>query len=252
MFHVFVQDKEAIQATQNALECLGLIEYVDTLRVFVPPVQGINRLKPELSLNVNFVRLFLGSELPGVSKVLWLDSDVIVQQDISELWDLMQKDNRHTLAVKEREKVFNEREGWTNSSRFLSLWKERYHRPPPDFAAFNAGVLMINLDHMRAHDLYLQHEMEWWMHVNLHKEIWRMGSQPLCALLAAISPSASIGVIPQKWHSHDWGWRPPPFEELRKVSLVHYSGEKKPWLAQPSTDPVWQRWEKSVRACIPV
>ena len=128
-----------------------------TLREYQPKVQGHHAHRLDLRLGVNYVRLFLGSELPDVAKAIWMDSDIIVKDDVIKLWNSVLTDGVHTVAAKLRET----RE-W-NVQRMNDTWKARYGKPLPSIKSFNAGVVVLNLNHLRENNYYLENEIIWWM-----------------------------------------------------------------------------------------
>lgn len=220
-------------------------------RNFEAPTTFLNRHRPSLNSSANAVRLLMASHLPKeIRKVLWLDSDIIVQDDIRKLWTLFNPTTSpYTIAAVPREdsllmgKFFNSPE---TSPRFYDLFFERYHRPfPADRLGFNAGVLLLNLDHIRHDDSYLEREVLWWMQENHNTPLWEGGSQPLMYLMALASPSGWYQGLPRRWHKIGLGMQrynssaktaarmvsrtTSTNKQNRKIGLKHYSGPYKPW-----------------------
>ncbi|MEI8348632.1 MAG: glycosyltransferase family 8 protein [Candidatus Omnitrophota bacterium] len=77
-----------------------------------------------------------------VTKAIYLDSDIIVRDDISKLWHT---DMAHApLAAIRDSRIRNAREGIRNWEK-LGIC--------PDVGYFNAGVLVVNLAYWRQHDI---------------------------------------------------------------------------------------------------
>jgi lipopolysaccharide biosynthesis glycosyltransferase len=87
----------------------------------------------------SYYRLLLPDVLPQeLDKVIYLDSDLVVHQDLSKLWDLNVA-NTSLLAVPELSPA-SER---VSSSAGIRLYKEL--ELPPEQKFFNSGVMLINL-----------------------------------------------------------------------------------------------------------
>ena len=215
IFHLFVTNVEEVEVLRQMLECVGIgEEYLGTVKVFPPQTYFTAAIAADLTASPNFVRLFLGQELPGaVSKVLWLDSDVIVQKDITELWEMLRvSGDKWTVAAVQLQAKWKDLEftlggrTYNNSLRFQSAFQLRYpSRKISEIElsrrAFNAGVLLLNLDHLRANGSYLMEEMLWWSKRNSEQEVlWGGGSQPLANLLALLSPAGDYQHLPATWN----------------------------------------------------
>lgn len=85
-----------------------------------------------------YYRLFLSELLPPIPKVLYLDADIIVRHSLMTLWNTDIKDSAVGVVPDglEGTKEFYDRLGY-----------------PSRFGYFNAGVMLINLNYWRSHDL---------------------------------------------------------------------------------------------------
>lgn len=84
-------------------------------------------------------RVVLPELLPGVEKIIYLDADILVNRDIKELWDIDMQD--YCLAAVPDYPTVNGR-GKPYPVAQKVVLNSRY---------FNAGVLFMNLDRIRAH-----------------------------------------------------------------------------------------------------
>lgn len=92
----------------------------------------------------NYYRLFLHELLPEYDRVLYLDSDIVVQSDVGELFDT-DLGNFMLGAVKDRAATLKEQlEQITYIKKTLKI------RYPGKY--FNSGVLLMDLDKMRNSD----------------------------------------------------------------------------------------------------
>lgn len=163
-----------------------------------------------------YYRMFLPSLLPtDIDRILYLDCDIIVLRDVSELYNL-NMDKYGVAAVKD-------------SSPFDS-----YHRfkmgAGLQHSAFCAGMMMINLDYWRENDCQkklLEYATRPWKAVYMQdqdalnyvfRDSWfqlpyKWGKTPL-----AVAPVDST----QRWFDIE--------EYVNEPCIYHYSAHVKPWL----------------------
>ena len=131
----------------NRLLCSVPANRVQWHRIELDPADFVARgfrTRPHEHLSpVTYARLLLPELLPDtVEKVLYLDSDVIICDDIGPLWDV-DIAGVTLAAVRDR----------TPESRFASSLRGiRSHRElglAPELPAFNSGVLLLNLKRWR-------------------------------------------------------------------------------------------------------
>ena len=91
-----------------------------------------------------YVRFFMPELLPELDKVLFLDLDIVVEGDISELYDIDIGDNAIGAAVD----ACYERETYYDKDGLVE-YNKNVVRYPLEYKAFNAGVLIVNLKKWR-------------------------------------------------------------------------------------------------------
>ncbi|MBU0615854.1 MAG: glycosyltransferase family 8 protein [Nanoarchaeota archaeon] len=174
----------------------------------------------------SYYRLFIPDLLPkATDKVIYLDCDIIINDDIGKLWDTDIKDN-YLMAVPEIQKDCL----YVSSQHGLKLYKELCI--PEKTKLFNAGVLLINLKRWRQDNFagkvidYLVQEKE---HVKLHdqdglnamaKGIWKE-LNPRWNLLTQIFEYSS-------WKTSPWSKRL-YYRTLNNPAIIHYNHFAKPW-----------------------
>lgn len=175
----------------------------------------INKEHPDLSIATYF-RFFLSSFLDNsIKRVLYLDCDVIVLRDISELFTL-NMENYGVAGVKDY-------------SPYNDIHRKVMGQELDD-RGFNAGVLMINLDYWRKHhaqDKLLSFAL------NNSKNVMMEDQDALNY------------VFRQKWFMlpYKYGWTPMSvarldrnqrtqdiYEYVFSPSILHYAAHTKPWL----------------------
>lgn len=165
---------------------------------------------------------------PQVRKVLFLDVDMVVTGDVSELWDVEMNDYA-VLAV--RDTGFDRLPPYVN--------KDFY---------FNAGVMMINL--------------EWWRTNGATEKFYECANEYQDRLWFAdqdilnIALEGNVRYIGLKYNIQDTSIikknnHPYLDSEFSKNDfspvIIHYSGEEKPWVvcnSQPLSS-IWHAWRKA-------
>ncbi|XP_010913423.1 probable galacturonosyltransferase-like 9 [Elaeis guineensis] len=175
---------------------------------------------------LNYARNYLADLLePCVERVIYLDSDVIVVDDIRRLWDTRLPEPAAIAAPEycraNFSRYFTEEfwESWDGQRVFYG------RRRPPCY--FNTGVMVMDLARWRAGE-YRQ-KIEHWMKVQRMRRIYDLGSLPPFLLVFA----GEVEGVDHRWNQHGLGGdnlsgncrplHPGP------VSLMHWSGKGKPW-----------------------
>lgn len=175
-----------------------------------------------------FYRLALLEILPhDIDRALYLDGDMIVEQDLKELWDIDLQDN--IVAAVEDE------ESYTNSKR-LGL-SGNY---------FNAGVLLLDLKKLRKRNLFKE-SIEY-----LKKNRYRVIYQDQDILNALFDGKCKF--VSLKWNVNSGMYCSRDLKHYysddyadmikMKPSIIHFSGKHaKPWLLftiHPLADEYWK------------
>lgn len=188
-------------------------------------------IRQALDQPLNYARIYLADILPTqVDRVIYLDSDLVMVDDITNLWEVDLEDK--ALAAPEY--------CHANFTQYFTsaFWSD------PEYAKtfigrtpcyFNTGVMVVDLDKWRQGG-YTQ-KVEEWMIVQKQKRIYHLGSMPPFLLLLA----GNIKGIDHRWNQHGLGGdnlegkcrglHPGP------ISLLHWSGKGKPWLRLDSRKP---------------
>jgi len=244
LFYLFVTEDKEATAIWQMMECMGIPkESVASVVVIEERDYYVAQVRSDLSISTNFVRLFLPEELPSdISKVLWLDSDVVAQRDLTELWRSAFEGPYRDFAVAAVPRVDGKDYEYTfggkinNSAIFKKAFAQRYPDGNIDLEkpAFNAGVMLLNLANLRKEQgRYAKEEMVWWAKWNLEKKCWTGGSQPLAMLLAEFSQARDYQRLDPVWNvefgatrgNAQKGWN-------EKTGILHWTWTQpvKPWL----------------------
>ncbi|KAF5479525.1 hypothetical protein F2P56_000336 [Juglans regia] len=227
-FHFIASDSslenisELTRIVRSAFPSLGY-------RVYIFKESTVNKIisssiRRALENPLNYARSYLADILePCVERVIYLDSDVIVVDDIQKLWRIPLTGSR-TIGAPEYchvnfTKYFSD-EFWSDPE-FSKILKGK--RP----CYFNTGVMVMDLVRWREGEY--TRKIEKWMEVQKERRIYELGSLPPFLLVFG----GDVEAIDHRWNQHGLGGdnvvsscrslHPGP------VSLLHWSGKGKPW-----------------------
>ncbi|KAL6529255.1 putative galacturonosyltransferase-like 3 [Orobanche gracilis] len=181
-------------------------------------------IRRALDQPLNYARIFLADLLPAaVTRVIYLDSDLIVVGDIAGLWKINL--NSHVLGAPEYchanfSHYFTA--GFWSNPIFSGTFRSR--KP----CYFNTGVMVMDLTKWRNQGL--TQKLEYWMRIQKRHHIYELGSLPPFLLVFA----GNVEGVEHEWNQHGLGGD--NLEGLCRdlhpgpVSLLHWSGRGKPWL----------------------
>ena len=179
------------------------IDFVDISR----DVEKIkNRFKNVYHFSiVTYYRLFIASLFPQYDKIVYLDCDLVVLGDISELYNIDLGSN--ILAAAPEQFVQNTKEFREYAERALGVDPDKY---------VNAGVLVMNLREYRNAEIEKKF-------VSLIRDFDFDLLDPDQAFLNYLC-YGRIEVIPNGWNKE-----PTPLLCVGNKNIVHYALYKKPW-----------------------
>lgn len=166
---------------------------------------------------MTYARLLLGSLLPTVSKVLYIDSDIIVLSNLMELWNMPMNGKMILAARGGANAILSGDCPW-------NLTEEEKLLP-----YINAGIIVIDLDQWRAHSVEKQIKKIVCSDMN-----FTCYDQTILNYLLR----HQIGLF-----SMDWNWQGRIFseEEAETIHVIHFITPKKPWFWW-SGDPRFTLW----------
>ncbi|MBA0597104.1 hypothetical protein Gorai_006919 [Gossypium raimondii] len=181
-------------------------------------------IRSALDCPLNYARSYLANLLPlCVTRVVYLDSDLILVDDIAKLAATPLGDNSVLAAPQYCNANFTSyftTTFWSNPSLYLTF----ANRKP---CYFNTGVMVMDLDRWRNGDYTTK--IEEWMEIQKQMRIYELGSLPPFLLVFA----GNIVPVDHRWNQHGLGGD--NFRGLCRnlhpgpVSLLHWSGKGKPW-----------------------
>ncbi|CAD6253629.1 unnamed protein product [Miscanthus lutarioriparius] len=154
-------------------------------------------------------------------KVVLLDHDVVVQNDLTGLWDLDMK-GKVIGAVE----TCTSSEGYHRLDSLVDFSNPNiFNKLDPKARAFAFGMNIFDLNEWRKQDLTTTYHK--WFQLGKIEKLWKAGSLPLGQL---IFYNRTLP-LDHRWHvlglGHDFSIGR---DELESASVIHYSGKLKPWL----------------------
>ncbi|XP_042483812.1 probable galacturonosyltransferase 15 [Macadamia integrifolia] len=196
-------------------------------------VKRLEDLNPSCLSLMNHLRIYLPELFPDLNKVIFLDDDVVVQQDLSPLWEL-DLDGKVVGAVVNS---WNEREekdrsycsrgrkfgDYFNFSNSLMSSTFEYDR-----CAWSYGMNVFDLKAWRSTNITETYHH--WLKLNLDSgfTLWQPGALPP----ALIAFEGHIHPIDPLWHAAGLGQQPLKINRkmVEAAAVIHFSGPAKPWL----------------------
>lgn len=173
---------------------VGLDGYESDEQVSFYPAPDTSEFKVESDYisKATLYRLFYPEIIP-VDKVIHLDCDLVVRDDIKKLW----KYNPKEIA------------GCHDCCKGIHL-SDKY---------INAGVMVMNLKNLRKNDYKKR------LLAVKDKSRYRFGDQDV------INLALDIENIPQHWNvaAHNFVGQPQECYDKEHASIIHYNGRHKPW-----------------------
>ncbi len=158
-----------------------------------------------------YYRLFAWKYLPkNIDKVLYLDPDIIIKEDITDLYNTNLKENYFAAA--------------THVGFFVKLFNDiRLHIKYKDIYV-NSGVLLMNLKELRKSSIS---EKEIYIYIHKHKKKLFLPDQDIISALynsKILKLDTTIYNFTEKMvNKYPLTW----VEENTKI--IHYCGKNKPW-----------------------
>ncbi|XP_044511197.1 probable galacturonosyltransferase-like 1 [Mangifera indica] len=181
-------------------------------------------IRSALDCPLNYARSYLANILPlCVRRVVYLDSDLVLVDDIAKLAATDLGKNSVLAAPEYCNANFTSYftpSFWSNPSLSLIFANRKA-------CYFNTGVMVIDLDRWRR-GAYTA-KIEEWMELQKRMRIYELGSLPPFLLVFA----GNIVPVDHRWNQHGLGGD--NFRGLCRdlhpgpVSLLHWSGKGKPW-----------------------
>lgn len=189
-------------------------------------------IREALENPLNYARNYLGDILdPCVNRVIYLDSDLVVVDDIHKLWNVTLSGSRVIGAPEYCHANFTKY--FTDTFWSDPMMSRVFGTRRPCY--FNTGVMVMDMVKWR--EGRFRRKIENWMELQRKKRIYELGSLPPFLLVFG----GNVEAVDHRWNQHGLGGdnvsgkcrslHPGP------VSLLHWSGKGKPWARLDAKQP---------------
>ncbi|KAF8660149.1 hypothetical protein HU200_057710 [Digitaria exilis] len=173
---------------------------------------------PKYLSMLNHLRFYIPEIYPELHKVVFLDDDIVVQKDLSELFTINLNGNVMG-AVETCMETFHRFHKYLNHSHPLI----RAHFDP-DACGWAFGMNVLDLIEWRNKNVTgIYH---YWQERNADHTLWKLGSLPP-GLLAFYG---LVEALDPKWHVLGLGYTTVDPATIKEGAVLHYNGNMKPWL----------------------
>ncbi|KAF8700979.1 hypothetical protein HU200_033870 [Digitaria exilis] len=199
---------------------------------------GSSNLKyrnPKYLSMLNHLRFYLPEVYPKLDKILFLDDDIVVQKDLTGLWDV-------DLNGKVNGAVETCGESFHRFDKYLNFSNPHISRNfDPNACGWAYGMNIFDLKEWKKKDITgIYHK---WQNMNEDRVLWKLGTLPpgLLTFYKLTHP------LDKSWHVLGLGYNPSiDRSDIEGAAVVHYNGNMKPWLELAMTKyrPYWTKYIK--------
>ncbi|XP_077998634.1 glycosyltransferase 8 domain-containing protein 1-like [Glandiceps talaboti] len=204
--------------------------------------------RPELATPLNFARFYIPQLFPDINgRIVYLDTDVIVQGDIIELNNTVINPG-HIAAFSEDCSSLSKRFNLfqNNYANFINFQNEHVKAlgMSPMACSFSAGVFVADMQAWK--DGKVTEKLEFWMSLNTEMDVFgnqRGGGASQPPMLIVFYGKHST--IEPFWHVRHLGWSSGSRyseEFLKHAKLLHWNGSFKPWKGKAQYSQMWDKY----------
>ncbi|KAI3768927.1 hypothetical protein L6452_00023 [Arctium lappa] len=211
----------------------------------------LQAMSPKYNSLMNHVRIYLPQMFPSLKKVVFLDDDLVVQSDLSPLWeiDMKGKVNGAVETCRGGDK-------FVMSKRFKSYLNFSHPLISKNFdaneCAWAYGMNIFDLEAWRKTNITQNYH--YWIQENLKSDLslWQLGTLPP----GLIAFHGEVHVIDPFWHMLGLGYQEnTSVADVQRAAVLHFNGRAKPWLdiAFPKLRTLWTKYinfsDKFIKSC---
>ncbi|KAI4350226.1 hypothetical protein L6164_004699 [Bauhinia variegata] len=183
---------------------------------------GSDNLKyrnPKYLSMLNHLRFYLPEVYPKLDKILFLDDDIVVQNDLTPLWSIDLK-GMVNGAVETCKESFHRFDKYLNFSNPLIS-----NNFSPDACGWAFGMNIFDLKEWKKRNITgIYHR---WQDMNEDRTLWKLGTLPP----GLITFYNLTYALKRSWHVLGLGYDPAlNLTEIENGAVIHYNGNYKPWL----------------------
>lgn len=168
---------------------------------------------------LNHLRFYLPEIFPKLNKVLFLDDDIVVQKDLTGLWEI-------NMGGKVNGAVETCGENFHRFDRYLNFSNPLIAKNfDPRACGWAYGMNVFDLDEWRKQKITeIYHS---WQNLNHDRLLWKLGTLPP-GLITFYKRTFTLN---RSWHVLGLGYNPNMnSKDIERAAVIHYNGNMKPWL----------------------
>ncbi|PAN22251.1 hypothetical protein PAHAL_4G006600 [Panicum hallii] len=194
--------------------------------------ENLKYRNPKYLSMLNHLRFYMPEIHPKLEKILFLDDDIVVQKDLTPLWDIDLK-GMVNGAVETCKESFHRFDTYLNFSH--PKISENFD---PRACGWAFGMNIFDLKEWRKRNITgIYH---YWQDLNEDRKLWKLGTLPP-GLITFYNLTYPLN---RTWHVLGLGYDPAvDIAEIDNAAVVHYNGNYKPWLdlAISKYNPYWSK-----------
>ncbi|KAF3453533.1 hypothetical protein FNV43_RR03973 [Rhamnella rubrinervis] len=211
----------------------------------------LQALSPKYNSVMNHIRIHLPELFPSLNKVVFLDDDIVVQTDLSPLWDIDMNGKVNgaveTCRGEDKYVMSKQLKSYLNFSH--PLIRQNFD---PYECAWAYGMNIFDLEAWRKTNISLTYH--YWIEQNLKSDLslWQLGTLPP----GLIAFHGHVHAIDPFWHMLGLGYQDnTSFSDAESAGVIHFNGRAKPWLdiAFPKLRTLWTKYidfsDKFIKSC---
>jgi alpha-1,4-galacturonosyltransferase len=197
------------------------------------PKNAVKFRNPKYLSMLNHLRFYIPEVYPSLKKVVFLDDDVVVQKDLTDLFGVDLHGNVNG-AVETCLESFHRYHKYLNFSH-----PKIQGNFDPDACGWAFGMNIFDLVAWR--EANVTNRYHYWQEQNVDRTLWKLGTLPpgLLTFYGLTEP------LDRSWHVLGLGYDPNVDDQLiETAAVVHYNGNLKPWLklAMSRYRPLWEKY----------
>ncbi|KAM3310471.1 hypothetical protein ACQJBY_031265 [Aegilops geniculata] len=228
------------------LESAAMKEYyfkADRQKTLSAGSSNLKYRNPKYLSMLNHLRFYLPQVYPKLNKILFLDDDIVVQKDLTGLWEVDLNGNVNG-AVETCGESFHRFDKYLNFSN-----PNISQNFDPNACGWAYGMNIFDLEEWKKDITGIYHK---WQNMNENRLLWKLGTLPpgLMTFYKLTHP------LDKSWHVLGLGYNPTvEHAEIDTAAVIHYNGNMKPWLeiAMTKYRPYWTQYinyeHSYVRGC---
>ncbi|KAL8249071.1 hypothetical protein R6Q59_005939 [Mikania micrantha] len=197
----------------------NMIDYYFKTHKAVESDSNMKFRNPKYLSMMNHLRFYLPEIFPKLSKVVFLDDDIVVQKDLSGLWSIDLK-GKVNGAVETCGENFHRFDRYLNFSNPIIA-----KNFDPHACGWAYGMNIFDLEEWKKQNITGVYHS--WQNLNHERQLWKLGTLPpgLITFWNRVYP------LDKSWHVLGLGYNPSVSQkEIERAAVIHYNGNLKPWL----------------------